>query len=68
MACNSASRFDLAAYSFLTFWSRLLDITLLFQKISKVTTAHDYLLYAHSKKTKTTQNKPKAKETKHSTL
>ena len=41
---------------------------LLFPKTSKTTTANGYLLYAHSKQTKSSQNKPIAKGTKHSKL
>ena len=37
---------------------------LLFLKNSKTTTAHGYLLFAHSQQTKSTQNKPNAKGTK----
>ena len=36
--------------------------------MSKTTTAHGYLLYAHSKQTKSTQNKLDSKDTKHSTV
>ena len=41
---------------------------LFFPMSSKTTTAHGYLLYAHSKQIKSTQIKPNAKDTKHSTL
>ena len=36
-----------------------------FPKTSKTTTAHGYLLYAHSKQTKSTQNKPKGRQRTH---
>ena len=37
---------------------------LLFSKTSETTTAHVYLLYTHSKQTKSTQNRPNTNDTK----